>query len=78
MPLEKTFSVKACVQEGCASYFSGGHYGDITGEENQNLYSDNKTFIWNPSFNMGNKREWLFFYARKPYLINSNKAHPRQ
>jgi len=75
MPLEKNFSVKACVQEGCASYFSGGHYGDITGEGNPELI----LLITNPSYGTQvliweTKENGSFSMLEKPYLINSNKS----
>ena len=75
MPLEKTFSVKACVQEGCASYFSAGHYGDITGEGKPELI----LLITNPSYGTQvliweTQENGSFSMLEKPYLINSNKS----
>lgn len=75
MPLESRFNVKACVQEGCASYFSGGHYGDITGEGEPEVI----LLITNPSFGTQvliwtEEESGTYKMLEKPYLINNKKS----
>ena len=74
MPLEDRFNVQACVQEGCASYFSGGHYGDLTGEGIPEIV----LLITNPSFGTQvliwtSLENGSYKMLEKPYLINSKK-----
>ena len=74
MPLEDRFNVQACVQEGCASYFSGGHYGDITGEGIPEIV----LLITNPSYGTQiliwtSQEDGSYKMLEKPYLINSKK-----
>lgn len=74
MPLEERFNVQACVQEGCASYFSGGHYGDLTGEGVPEIVLlitnpsyGTQVLIWTP------QKDGSYKMLEKPYLINSKK-----
>lgn len=74
MPLEDRFNVQACVQEGCASYFSGGHYGDLTGEGIPEIV----LLITNPSYGTQiliwtSQENGSYKMLEKPYLINSKK-----
>ena len=75
MPLENRFNIKACVQEGCTSYFSGGHYGDITGEGTPEIILlvtnpsyGTQVLIWTEEANGG------YVMLEPPYLINSKQS----
>jgi len=75
MPLENRFNVKACVQEGCASYFSGGHYGDITGEGTPEVI----LLVTNPSYGTQvliwtEQENGSYIMLGTPHLINSKKS----
>ena len=74
MPLENRFNVRACVQEGCTSYFSGGHYGDITGEGIPEVI----LLVTNPSYGTQvliwtEEESGSYTMLGAPYLINSKK-----
>ena len=75
MPLENRFNVKACVQEGCSSYFSGGHYGDITGEGRPEVI----LLVTNPSYGTQvliwtEEESGNYTMLEPPYLINSKQS----
>ena len=75
MPLESRFNVQACVQEGCSSYFSGGHYGDITGEGSPEII----LLITNPSYGTQvlvwtTQENGQYTMLDKPYLINNKQS----
>lgn len=74
MPLESRFNVQACVQEGCSSYFSGGHYGDITGEGSPEII----LLITNPSYGTQvlvwtTQEDGRYVMLGRPYLINNKQ-----
>ena len=75
MPLENRFNIKACVQEGCSSYFSGGHYGDITGEGTPEVV----LLVTNPSYGTQvlvwtEQDNGTYKMLDAPHLINSTKS----
>ena len=74
MPLERIFNFQACAQEGCVSYFSGGHYGDITGDGVPEVI----LLITNPSYGTQVlawtiQENGIYKRLNEPYLINSKK-----
>ena len=75
MPLENMFNFQACAEEGCASYFSGGHYGDITGEGTPEVI----LLITNPAYGTQVltwtvQEDGSYKMLNEPYLIKSKKS----
>ena len=75
MPLENRFNVRSCAQEGCISYFSGGHYGDITGEGVPEVI----LLVTNPSYGTQvliwtEEKNGSYTMLGAPHLINSKKS----